>query len=79
MRKIVGVNERGFRVGESHQHSKLSNAEVDQIRDLREDLGLTYDVIAQHFQVPKATIASICQYRRRAQTPNRYRTIKRLK
>lgn len=75
MRKVVAVNETGKRVGEDHHHAKLSNEQVDRIRDLHEDHDLTYTQLATMFGVSKSTIASICQYRRRAQTPFGWKTL----
>ena len=69
MSKIVAVNENGHRIGEDHPKSKLTNEQVDRIRDLREYHDMSYEQLAAMYQVPKTTIASICQYMRRAQTP----------
>lgn len=69
MSKIVAVNENGRRIGEDHPRSKLSDEQVDRIRDLHEYHDMTYEQLAAMYQVPKTTIASICQYMRRAQTP----------
>ena len=69
MSKIVAVNENGRRIGEEHPRSKLTDAQVDRIRDLHEYHDMTYEQLAAMYQVPKTTIASICQYMRRAQTP----------
>lgn len=76
MRRIVAVNEKGRLIGEHHQNAKLSNETVDKIRELREDEGMTYVQLARMFSVPKSTIADICKYRRRAQTPSRWKTVK---
>lgn len=69
MAKTVAVNENGRRIGQDHPRANLSDEQVNRIRDLREDHDLSYDQLAAMFQVPKATIQSICQYRTRAQTP----------
>ena len=69
MFKTVALNENCRRIGENHPRSKLTDEQVDRIRDLFEDHDLTYNQLAEMFQVPKTTIASICQYARRAQTP----------
>lgn len=69
MSKIVAVNENGRRIGEDHPRSKLTDEQVDRIRDLREYHDMSYEQLAAMYQVPKTTIASICQYMRRAQTP----------
>lgn len=40
MRQIA-VNEAGLRIGESHQHAELTDAEVETIRELNEG-GMSY-------------------------------------
>lgn len=75
VRKLVAVNEAGKRVGEGHQWARLSDQEVDRIRDLHEDHGLSYSQLAAMYSVSKQTIASICQYQRRAQTPFGFKTL----
>ena len=79
MRRIVAVNEKGRLIGENHQNAKLKDVDVDRIRELREDEGKSYVELSKIFGVPKSTIADICKYRRRAQTPSRWKTIKSLK
>lgn len=37
MRKQIGINERGLRVGEDHQNAKLTDAEVEMIRELHSE------------------------------------------
>jgi len=76
MTKRVALNENGRRIGEDHPRSRFSDAQVDRIRDLREDHGLTYVQLALMFQCHKQTIASICQYRTRAQTPFGWKELK---
>ena len=48
---VVAVNERGRRIGESHPRAKLTDHEVDLIRELAEE-GLTYEDIARKFELP---------------------------
>jgi ribosome-binding protein aMBF1 (putative translation factor) len=69
MAEHIALNENGRPIGENHHKATLSDEQVNRIRDLREDHGLTYDQLAAMYSVPKATIQSICQYRTRAQTP----------
>jgi hypothetical protein len=66
VRKLVGVGDHGVPVGEDHPHAKLTDREVNKIRDLHEHYGFSYNEIAAMFNVPKPTIAAICTYRRRA-------------
>lgn len=67
--KVIPVNEHGRRIGEAHHKSRFTEEQINRIRDLHEDHGLSYNQIADLFQCHKQTIASICQYRTRAQTP----------
>lgn len=76
MPKLIAVNARGHRVGESHHRAKLSDADVDLILYLR-DAGLTYAAIAAKFDdditISKSTVRDICLGRIRAQHPDRFK------
>lgn len=65
-KQLVGVNDRGLRVGEDHQNARLTNDEVELIRQLNAD-GMGYGQIAKKFDVSKALVAKICRYERRAE------------
>lgn len=67
--KLIAMNELGKRIGENHHNAKLSDEQIERIRDLHEDHNLSYGQLAAMYQVSKSMIAGICQYRRRAQTP----------
>ena len=75
-KKTVAVNEKGIRIGEDHQHAKLSNRDVDRVRELHEDHGHRYGYIADWFGTTKRCIAAICRYERRGQTPDRWKLVK---
>jgi len=72
MRVYIGVSAKGARVGECHQCSKISDATVDLIREMHEDRGRSYAVIARVLKISIHTVAKICRYERRANTPDRY-------
>ena len=74
MKKLVGVNDKGLRVGEDHQNAKLTNEEVERIRELHEG-GMTYDVLAEKFDVSKSAVAMICRYERRAETAAAWKSV----
>lgn len=76
MSRVVGVNERGLRVGEDHQHARLTDAECELIRQLHEQ-GVSYKKLADKFEVGKSTIADIVKFRRRGQFPVDWRTVRR--
>lgn len=75
-RKVfIAVDENGLRIGETHPNAKLTDAQVDEMRDLRELKGWTYDQLAAHFGVPYITVQKICTYERRASTIARWKVL----
>lgn len=73
--RLVGLNEKGSRVGETHHRARLTDHDVDLIRDLREEYGLTYQEIADKFEVSKSTIRDIVKCRRRWQRPESWKRV----
>lgn len=70
--KLVGVNEKGYRIGEDHPQAKLSDADVELIRELHFEHGLSYGEIARKWDegevtITKQTVYLICTYQIRAQ------------
>lgn len=76
MRSYVAVNENGCRIGETHHRSTISDATVDLIRAYHEDEGWSYERISRRVKIPACTIEKICQYTRRAQTPERWKRVR---
>ena len=70
--KIIALGENGRRIGESHHRSRLSDSEVDEIRELREEEGMSYGKLAERLQAPKSTIRDICKYLTRVQVAVRW-------
>lgn len=74
--KRVAVNAAGYRVGEDHHRSKLSDEDVDTILYLRDE-GLSYAAIAAKWDedvtISKSTVRDICLGRIRAQQVDGYR------
>lgn len=64
--KIVAVNDRGQRIGESHPRAVLTDREVDLMLALRDE-GYSYAWLARKFEVSKGCVWKICVGRRRAQ------------
>lgn len=75
MTRMVGVNERGLRVGEDHQNARLTDGECEVIRQLHEQ-GMSYKKLADKFGVGKSTIRDIVVYRRRGQFPSGWREVR---
>ncbi len=70
---MVGVDDRGYRVGATHHNATLPDSVVRAVRDAREYDGRSYDWIAKHMGIPKSTVAKLCKYERRAITPTRWK------
>lgn len=75
MKRTVGVNERGIRVGEDHQNARLTDAEVDLLLELREEHGWSYNALADKFEISKSGARKICKGQTRSQRPERYKTV----
>lgn len=78
--KEVQVNERGRRIGESHPRARLTDHEIDLIRELAEE-GMSYREIAQKFEGPtgragQVYIGKIVRCEKRGQIASRVKRIK---
>lgn len=73
---LVGISDQGKRCGETHPRARLTDHDIDLILTLREEHGLTYQQLADKFEVKKSTIADICKYRRRTTRPVRWKRTK---
>lgn len=80
-KKIICVNERGLRIGEDHPRAKLTDHEVDLIREMAEERDANgrrkwgRRRLARKFDVSTWTIRSILDCASRAQVPYAYRTV----
>lgn len=71
-RDLVAVNEQGRLIGESHPRAKLTDHDVDLIRELAE-YGMSYRELARKFECDESTIRRIVSCERRGSTPDRYK------
>lgn len=69
----VGVSERGKRCGEWHGRAKLTQEQVDQMRELREEHHVSLDKLAMHFGISIRTVRDIVSYRIWATCPARFK------
>lgn len=67
-KRMLAVNDRGQRIGESHPRAVLTDHEVGLLQDLRDE-GYSYSSLAAMFEVSKGTVAKILTGQRRCQTP----------
>lgn len=74
MVQTVGVNDKGYRVGQWNQCSKYSDREVELVRLLR-DQGLFYRQIAEKMEMSYHTVLRICRHERRAEMPTRFKKV----
>lgn len=73
-RYTYGVSEHGNPLGEAHHQAKLTDKDVELIRDIYEEGMTSYRTLARVFGVSKSQIRNICQYLKRADTPAAYKT-----
>jgi len=64
-RKYVQIGELGRCVGESHGRAKLSDHEIELVRQLKEE-GMPAKEIAEKFEVSKRYVYKLANFERRA-------------
>ena len=74
---IVAVNELGYRIGTSHHNCTVSDEVIDKIRDLHEDDAMSISKVAERENLTENFLAKVCRYERRAQTPDRWKRVKK--
>lgn len=72
----IAVGEKGVPIGENHPGAKLSDAEVDHMRELHEEGLVGYRTLAKFFRTTRDTVRQICTFRRRATTPVGWRSVR---
>lgn len=75
-KRVVYLNERGNRIGESNPRALLSDHEIGLLLGLREE-GYSYSWLARKFECSKSAVQSICNGSRRAQAPARVKEVVR--
>lgn len=55
----------GSPTGRRHWKIRLSDEQVEDMRVKREDHRWSYGRLAKHFNVPRATVQGLCNYRTR--------------
>lgn len=72
----IGVNERGFRVGESHQRAKFTDREIELMRSLHDaPHHLSYKAIGQRFECGHSYVRRVCLFLVRASHASEFREI----
>lgn len=70
--KYVQIGEYGRRVGESHGRAKLTDHEIDLMRQLKEE-GMSAKEIAEKFEVSKRYVYKLVNFERRASIVSEWR------
>lgn len=79
--RVVGLAYSGGRyrrVGEGHPRAVLTDAQVDELRRLREEARWTLEALARRFGLTRQAASLICRYERRATTPERWHRVEAL-
>ena len=71
--RLVGTNDRGIAIGQYHPRAKYPDELIDQIREMREDQGLTWREIVSRTGVSMRMVRDVCAYVYRAQTYTNWR------
>lgn len=67
-KRKFGYSDRGRRVGETHYSAKLSDHEVNLIREMYEEGDITIYRLAKIFEIAKSHCWDIVHYRKRIST-----------
>lgn len=70
---LVGVNEKGRRVGEDHPNATLTDHDVEMLLELRETENWGYRRLAKHFDISKSQVRRIVKGTHRAQQAARFK------
>ncbi len=73
--RLVGTNERGYRVGMYHHNAVHDDRVVDAVREMHETDGKGYRAIAKATGLPVSTVRDFCRYARRAQFYARWKAV----
>lgn len=65
------LNDKDRYIGESHPNAKLTDEDVEFLRDMHERLGLSIRFISRATGVPRRTVRCILNYQSRAQVASR--------
>jgi hypothetical protein len=72
--RVVGVNDRGLRVGEDHQRAKLTDADIEAMLSMRSE-GFGYQRLADIFECSKSHVRHIVKGLKRHQRAVAWRRV----
>ncbi len=72
---LIQIGEYGKRVGESHGRAKLTDHEIDLVRQLKEQ-GMPATEIAEKMEISKRYVYKLANYERRASVLTEFRRVR---
>lgn len=72
---LVAVNENGYRIGESHHRSKLTDKQVDLARELHDAGVMGYDRLSRLFNVSRTCIKRVVKCETRWQIAAKFKKV----
>lgn len=75
MTKLVAVNAIGRRIGASHPHAKMTDAEVDMLLELRAEYGWGLRRLAKWAGLSRTAVKRILTGVSRSQHPARWKRV----
>lgn len=73
--RLIGVNEKGARVGQDHPRAVLTDAQVEMVLVLHQRDGWGYRRIARVLEVSRESVRDVCKGRRRCQVAVTWRVV----
>ncbi len=73
--QYVHIGEYGKRVGETHGRAKLSDHEIDLVRQLKEE-GMPAPEIAEKMEISKRYVYKLVNFERRASVVAEFRRVR---
>jgi hypothetical protein len=73
-KKLIGINEKGRRIGEDHPLARFSNHDIDLMQRLKDE-GVSLRRIAEIMECSVDQVKSVSCGRRRGQYPARFKRV----
>lgn len=74
--RYVATNDRGLRIGEGHQRAKLTDREIEEMRDLHEAGVFNCPELGQLYGVCRWYAWQVVKYVKRVQTAAGHRAVR---
>ena len=74
-KRLVAVNSRGYRIGETHPRAVLTDHEVDLVLELHFEEGWSYAALALKFEVSVRAVGKWCRGECRGHSIARFKRV----